>query len=79
MTAFDRWLEKPYTDQAALEEEYEKFCETNDLDFDDESSRQAFQEWLDSQEEIGPDPDDERDRIWEDEQDGRYSRNDYDD
>jgi hypothetical protein len=39
---FDRWLERPYLEAARRVQEYESFCEENDLNFDDPKSEEAF-------------------------------------
>lgn len=63
---YDSWLESPYTNRAREEEEFEKFCEANDLDFDDEDSWNKFEEWQGQLDYDGPtDPDEEREMKWE--------------
>lgn len=43
MSAYDRWLEKPYTDHAREQERYEAYCKENDLDPDDEESSRDYE------------------------------------
>jgi hypothetical protein len=69
MSNFDRWLEKPYTDRAREEAEFEEFCEAQGIDFDDPEADALFQAWQDSFDE-GPDPDDARDLAYENAMDG---------
>jgi hypothetical protein len=51
MRGYDAWLEAPYERAAAMEAEYERFCEANDFDFDDPEAEVAFERWLDEEEE----------------------------
>lgn len=62
---YDSWLEKPYADAAERSEEYERFCESYDLDPDEDNERE-FEDYLDAMNE--PDPDDARD-AWLDARD----------
>lgn len=43
MTAFDRWLEAPYTRAAADAADFERYCEQHDFDFDDPAARVAYE------------------------------------
>jgi hypothetical protein len=70
--AHQRYLELPYTQRAQEEAEFEKYCETHDLDPEDDGSYECYMNFIeDHGGEIGPDPDDEREQQWELEQEGR--------
>ena len=34
--SYDRWLERPYQQAASQQEDYERWCEDNDLSFDED-------------------------------------------
>lgn len=68
LPGYDAWLERPYVEAAKQAEAYESYCERNDLDPDDEATEAAFDDWLCTLgEDDGPDPDEMRDRIYEEE------------
>lgn len=43
MRGFDEWLEAPYVDAARKQDEYEQWCEANDLNPEDDNW-QAFED-----------------------------------
>jgi hypothetical protein len=45
MSKFDAWLERPYTEAAQEAADYEKFCEVNDLDPENEWTVFKFKAW----------------------------------
>lgn len=45
MKGFDAWLEKPYTDAAKREADFEAFCEREGLDPEDDASWTRFEGW----------------------------------
>lgn len=51
MRGYDSWLEAPYTRAAALEAEFERFCEEHDLEPADEGTEAKFFEWMEELEE----------------------------
>jgi hypothetical protein len=50
MSDHQRWLEKPYEDEAKMDALYEKFCEENELEFDSEESHDRFAEFVEEME-----------------------------
>lgn len=43
MSAYDRWLEEPYTRAAAEEAAFEKWCEAEDVEFDAPDAWERFE------------------------------------
>lgn len=46
--AYDRWLEAPYVDAAQQEAHFEAFCESNDVDPNDDNAWNLFEASLDA-------------------------------
>jgi hypothetical protein len=50
MSAYDRWLEKPYQDQADEAAAYERFCEEQGIEFDHAESEAAWERYKEEME-----------------------------
>lgn len=53
MRGYDEWLEAPYVNAAREQDNYERWCEANDLDPEDDNWG-AYEDFLEDQQ---PDPD----------------------
>lgn len=69
LPGYDAWLERPYVEAAKQAEAFESYCEENDLDPETDYAVACWEAFLDEVDEIEhePDPDDARDREYEEE------------
>ncbi len=66
MSNYDAWLERPYVEAAEQAERFEAWCESEDIDSDQDDAWDLYEEAMaDLDEYGGPDPDDERDMQWD--------------